>query len=165
MLLLLGINSDQNSTIDLRHEPEPNRTNPADVVPSGHGCPEQTEKSGHVSGRSLCPWFVDMNRQRDRIPYLIPQARCKCHRCLNVAVESSLERYTRCEYHYHHMQVLRRLTCKNGFYVYKIHSEAIPVACICVHRKIAMTGWKKMVRNLFLQIFLRSRRITNGKGD
>lgn len=140
MLLLLGINSDQNSTIDIRHEPEPNRTSPAEVVPSGHGCPEQTEKSGHVSGRSLCPWFVDMNRQRDRIPYLIPQARCKCHRCLNVAVESSLERYTRCEYHYHHMQVLRRLSCKNGFYVYKIHSEAIPVACICVHRKIAMTG-------------------------
>lgn len=116
------------------------------VVSSGNGCPEQTEKSGHIPGRSLCPWYIDMNRQRDRIPYLIPYARCKCRRCLNVPVDSPLNRFARCEYHYYHMQVLRRLSCKNGFYIYKAFWEQVPVACICAHRKIAVTGWNRVAR-------------------
>lgn len=116
------------------------------VVSSGNGCPEQTEKSGHIPGRSLCPWYIDMNRQRDRIPYLIPYARCKCRRCLNVPVDSPLNRFARCEYHYYHMQVLRRLSCKNGFYIYKAFWEQVPVACICAHRKIAVTGWNMVER-------------------
>ncbi|XP_046543993.1 interleukin 17-like protein [Haliotis rubra] len=83
--------------------------------------------------RSLCPWYYNVVNNNRRYPSAIPEAVCRCDRCVD-------NRQAKCERVTTQIRVLERTGCINGFFIYKPKSVPVSVGCTCVKRPIATVG-------------------------
>lgn len=94
-------------------------------------CRRRPEVSPYINVASTCSWRYVLNRDVNRRPESLIEAKCNCtphRRCISGAVNS------RCEPVKFNMPVLRKYACDvtTGTYLYKQTMERITVGCTCV---------------------------------
>ncbi|XP_061162945.1 interleukin 17-like protein [Saccostrea echinata] len=92
----------------------------------------------HAMFRSSCPWYIELSVDKTRIPVTMAKAKCSCTECI---MNVSSGRQSRpnpgfsCETVKTYRKVLREILneCdQNGFKMYRVDIEEVPVACTCV---------------------------------
>ena len=88
---------------------------------------------------SICPWFVDLDYDKQRYPRILLKAKCRCEQCVKIGNYRSATEETVCKHVTVKEKVLRRQLsphqgtsiCKDGKAVYLSTWEEIPIACAC----------------------------------
>ncbi|XP_053375381.1 uncharacterized protein LOC128547265 [Mercenaria mercenaria] len=89
-----------------------------------------------TSHLSTCPWVLVDTYDENRLPKVIPQAKCVCNRCLQKISSSGdvqyIPRLGRCKpVMTSVMTVRRQCNVDSGFYEYTAKAEKIAVGCTC----------------------------------
>ncbi|KAK3095385.1 hypothetical protein FSP39_014084, partial [Pinctada imbricata] len=71
-----------------------------------------------------CPTYDVIDVDKNRIPEVIPQKRCRCRTCLSNEGDVCMPVYTR-------QAVLRRVDCHNNTFIYRPALEPVVVSCEC----------------------------------
>lgn len=102
-----------------------------DLKRSERRCPKKEETI------KLCPHYLEMQYDENRIPNIIIQAKCRCKQCLHINKSHS----SRCEQMKYYTRVYRVTGCdeNTGFYTYEEVWEPVAVGCQCKIRPVPKT--------------------------
>ncbi|XP_046553583.1 interleukin 17-like protein [Haliotis rubra] len=78
--------------------------------------------------RSLCPWYYNVTNYNGQYPSVIPEAVCKCDKCVD-------NNQNQCERVSTQIRVLEKTGCENGFYKYKPKTFTYYAGCTCASRR------------------------------
>ena len=99
-------------------------------------CNLSSEKSNHTNNQAICPWYYDITFDKNRLPAVMLDARCRCPRILKMATQLTECKnggniagdVCTCERLKVTFPVLRRWNPSSKWEAVK---EDIGVACIC----------------------------------
>ena len=87
------------------------------------------EGEKELRNRAFCPWYYIMNRDHNRYPMDLAEARCRCKYGVGQGGK------TACEEVFYYVRVLRRTNnCENGRWVFVARWQRISVGCTMTRR-------------------------------
>uniref|UniRef100_A0A6I8MZ67 Interleukin 25 n=1 Tax=Ornithorhynchus anatinus TaxID=9258 RepID=A0A6I8MZ67_ORNAN len=111
--------------------------------PDTHHC--RASQDGPINSRAISPWTYMLDRDENRLPQDLYQARCLCPHCVSLRTGSGMNMLGNSELLWHNQTVFYRRPCRGGpgpTGRYYLEHSFYPVsfACVCVRPRVLVAA-------------------------